>query len=63
MMKVVEERFSVAFAYPVIFCRGLFGEDCGVLDEVLGRDAEAPPAVRWCAAAPLRACPDKSEFF
>ena len=42
MMKVVEERFSVAFAYPVIFCRGLFGEDCGVLDEVLGRDAEAP---------------------
>ena len=41
-MNVIEERFSVTFAYPVVFCRGLFGADDETLAEVLGRDGTAP---------------------
>ena len=40
MMKTIEERFTVAYAYPVVFCRGLFAAGLEVLGEVLGRGGE-----------------------
>ena len=45
-MNVIEERFTVSFSYPVVFCRGLFVEGDETLTEVLGRDAAAPRPYR-----------------
>ena len=40
-MKTIEERFSVSFSYPVVFCRNLFGVDNDLLCQLLER--ESPP--------------------
>lgn len=40
-MKTIEERFSVSFSYPVVFCRDLFGVDNDLLCQLLER--ESPP--------------------
>ena len=36
-MKTIEERFTVSYSYPVVFCRDVFSRDCGVLEELLLR--------------------------
>ena len=41
-MRVIEQRFTVSYAYPVVFCRGLFAPGDETITELLGRDAEAP---------------------
>lgn len=42
-MKTIEERFTVAYSYPVIFCRDLFAEGSSTLCEVLNREGGAGP--------------------
>lgn len=37
-MKTIEERFTVSYSYPVVFCRDVFSRDCGVLEELLLRE-------------------------
>ena len=41
-MRVIEQRFSVPFAYPVVFCRGLFAPGDETVSGLLARDASAP---------------------
>ena len=41
-MRVIEQRFSVSYAYPVVFCRGLFGSGDETIAELLARDETSP---------------------
>ena len=41
-MRVIEQRFSVSYAYPVVFCRGLFGSGDETIAELLARDEASP---------------------
>ena len=44
-MKVVEQRFTVSFSYPVVFCKGLFAGNERVLEDLLTREAVGPARV------------------
>lgn len=37
-MKVIEQRFNVSYAYPVVFCRDLFATENPLLEEILTRE-------------------------
>ena len=41
-MRTIEQRFTVSYAYPVIFLRDLFAPECEVLAELLARDPTSP---------------------
>ena len=41
-MRTIEQRFTVSYAYPVVFLRDLFAPDCEVLAELLARETSAP---------------------
>ncbi len=41
-MKRIEQRITITYDYPVLFCRDLFAPENGLLDELLSRDASAP---------------------
>ncbi len=41
-MKRIEQRITVTYDYPVVFCRDVFAMENDLLDELLARDASAP---------------------
>ncbi len=41
-MKRFEQRITVSYDYPVVFCRDLFAPENNLLDELLARDPSAP---------------------
>ncbi len=41
-MKRIEQRITVTYDYPVIFCRDVFAPECGLLEELLARDISSP---------------------
>jgi 3-dehydroquinate synthase len=45
-MKTIEQRFTVTYEYPVVFCQGLFGVDNHLLVDLLSRDEMAPAPYR-----------------
>ncbi len=45
-MKRFEQRITVTYDYPVIFCRDVFAQDCGLLEELLARDDSVPRPYR-----------------
>ena len=52
-MRTIEQRFTVSYAYPVIFLRDLFAPECEVLAELLARDPTSPAPHRVFAALAL----------
>lgn len=46
VMKTIEQRFTVVYEYPVVFCRGLFGVENNLLIDLLSRDEMAPSPFR-----------------
>lgn len=45
-MRTIEQRFTVTYEFPVVFCRGLFDVDNHLLVELLSRDEMAPAPYR-----------------
>ncbi len=42
-MKRFDERFTVTYSYPVLFCRDVFAENSAILDDILAQEGEEGP--------------------